>query len=119
MRVPVLKEERYYSTPLAGGSAEPYDPSSEPPPNIVQRINGQVLIGNMIPQRHNHVKKFRAHQKLLESHVPAVISYNNLADTKNEMEPLLERDPELGYGAVETSTGEKRLIKDLAFDSAL
>ncbi|KAG7350731.1 C2 domain containing protein [Nitzschia inconspicua] len=53
IRVPVFKEERYHSIPLAGGSAEPYDKSKSPPINIVKHVDGQYLSGDMIPKREN------------------------------------------------------------------
>jgi hypothetical protein len=99
-RVPIFKEEHFPSIPLAGGFAEPYYPSDEPPPNIVRRINGQVLTGKMIMQRQNPAKEFKA-RKLSELSVPAVISMES--PEKDEMAPLLDDDIEVEYtyGATE------------------
>jgi hypothetical protein len=100
-RVPIFKEERFPSIPLAGGFAKPYDPSDEPTPNIVRRINGQVLIGKMIMQRQNPAKEFKD-RKLSELSVPAVISMGS-HEKEDEMAPLLDDDIEVEYlyGATE------------------
>lgn len=97
-RVPVFKEERYASVPLAGGSAKPYNPSNDLPINIVRRVNGQVLTGEMVMKRQDPAKEFKQ-QKLMDQMVPTVISMDS-SNKGGEMEPLLENDEEAGYGAV-------------------
>ena len=134
MRVPIFKEERFHSVPLAGGSCVPYDPQNAPPVNIVKRINGQRLTGEMIPKREDPAGKFNAknNNKLSSpsspsSKVPVVISATSA--TKDETIPLLEEDDEdeedghktanMKYGAVEnipTTERDTRLMQELAFD---
>lgn len=99
VRVPIYKEERFASTPLAGSSVEPYDSSDEPSPNIVRRIKGQVLSGNMIPKRQDPAKKFEE-LDLSESKVPSEISANK-SEAKHETAPLLEDKDEDMYGDME------------------
>lgn len=101
VRVPIFKEERFASIPLAGGFAEPYDPTSHPPPNIVRRINGQVLTGNMIMQREDPAKEFKARKMKLGTEIPAVIT-TEPSPTKDEMAPLLNDNAvEYPYGALD------------------
>ena len=100
-RVPIFKEERFASTPLAGGFAEPYDPAFQPPPNIVRCINGQVLTGNMIMKREDPAKEFKARKKELNKDVPAVIS-TEISSKTDEMAPLLNGSiDEYPYGALD------------------
>ena len=91
-RFPIFKEERFRSIPLSGGSAVPIlDPSTLPPVNIVRRINGQRLQGEMIPKREHKAKEFKEakrretidNSKLQQSQVPTVISTES-ALTKGE-----------------------------------
>jgi hypothetical protein len=100
-RVPVFKEERFAFVPLSVGFAVPYDPTDKPPANIVGRINGQILEGDMLMKRQDQAKEFKEQQKqkkLMESQVPPMIVTGSKND---EMEPLLEGDEESGgYGAL-------------------
>ena len=113
MRVPIFKEERFSSIPLAGGSAVPYDPKNAPNVNIVKRINGQHLTGEMIPQRETSAKAFNSSF----SKLPSVVSTTSM--THEEMIPLLEddeaeeHDATTTYGAVDKVP---ELMKELAFD---
>ena len=51
MRVPVYKEERYLDNPLPSSFAEPFDASEFGDIRIVDRKFGQILKGDMIPER--------------------------------------------------------------------
>ena len=98
VRVPIYKEERYASIPLAGGFAEPYNPAKNTPPNIVKRINGQVLTGDMIMKREDPASEFKA-RKTMEAEIPDFISME--FPRNDEMAPLLEDDDEDQYGALD------------------
>ena len=112
----------------------PYDPATAPPVNIVKRINGQILTGEMIPKRETPAEKFNANKKKKlssSSEIPTVISTipSTSVTSKNEMIPLLEEDGEdeyeegktdiTTYGAVDENTRTERqmeVMKKLAFD---
>jgi hypothetical protein len=123
MRVPIFKEERFSSIPLAGGSAEPYDPNdTQYTVNIVKRINGQHLEGEMIPKREKSAKAFntrysmKVHTKV-PTKVPLVIS--TTSTIYDETIPLLAEgeediEPQTMYGAVDTK--ESQVMKELSFD---
>ena len=51
--MPIYKEQRYNSIPLSGGWAVPYDQSEASTVNIVKRVDGQYLSGDMVPRREN------------------------------------------------------------------
>eukprot|EP00536_Pseudo-nitzschia_multiseries_P008187 jgi/Psemu1/197457/e_gw1.204.74.1 len=50
MRVPILKEERFPSVPAISSSSVPYNAHPRPV-NVVRRIHGQRLWGDMVPYR--------------------------------------------------------------------
>lgn len=81
---------------MSGGSAEPYDPASMPPPKIIRRINGQVLSGDMIMKRQDPASEFKLQKKVPTSMIPTVIN------TEDEMAPLIQdKDDEYPYGALD------------------
>jgi hypothetical protein len=51
MRVPVYKEERFFDDPVPSSFAEPFDRSKFGDAKIIDRKFGQLLKGEMIPQR--------------------------------------------------------------------
>lgn len=87
---------------MAGGFAEPYNPANNPPPNIVKRVNGQVLTGDMIMKREDPARAFKA-QKQREVEIPDFISMESTQFPRNddEMAPLLEDDDDDQYGALD------------------
>ena len=87
---------------MAGGFAEPYNPANNPPPNIVKRVNGQVLTGDMIMKREDPAREFKA-RKQREAEIPDFISMESTPFPRNgdEMAPLLEDNDEDQYGALD------------------
>ena len=83
---------------MAGGFAEPYKPAKNTPPNIVKRVNGQVLTGDMIMKREDPASEFKA-RKATEAEIPDFISME--FPRNDEMAPLLEDDDEDQYGALD------------------
>jgi lipid-binding SYLF domain-containing protein len=54
-RSPRFSEELFPDVPLPSSFAEPYNPETNPPVQIKERVYGQNLYGDMIPQREVHV----------------------------------------------------------------
>jgi hypothetical protein len=92
-RVPIFKEERFSSIPLAGGHCEPYDPKDAPPVHITRRVNGQSLSGDMIPTRQNIYKNDDEKDEDDNDH-------DNKGDASPEKVPLLRKEKDIEYGAV-------------------
>jgi len=120
MRVPIFKEKRFISIPLAGGSAVPYNPKTAPPVNIVKRINGQLLQGEMIPKRGKLATTMNNSSYSIKVPSDINIAY---ATTSDEAIPLLDtEDVEVDtaqpvYGTVAIiETKETQVMKKLAFD---
>ena len=120
MRVPIFKEKRFISIPLAGGSAVLYNPKTAPPVNIVKRINGQLLQGEMIPRRGKSATTFNNSSYSIK--VPFDISTAS-ATTRDETIPLLDAEDvednttQPVYGTIVVGeTKETQVMKKLAFD---
>lgn len=118
MRVPIFKEKRFVSIPLAGGSAVPYNPKTAPPVNIVKRINGQLLQGEMIPKRRKLATTLN--NTLYSIKVPSDIN-TAYATTSDEEIPLLDTEDVKDdtvqpiYGTVAIiETKETQVMKKLA-----
>lgn len=92
-RFPIFKEERFHSIPLSGGSAVPIlDPSTLPPVNIVRRINGQRLQGEMIPKREKKAKEFKEAKRRETAHSNSRFTNN---DTKSQVPAVISTESAL------------------------
>eukprot|EP00934_Nitzschia_sp_Nitz4_P000987 Nitzschia sp. Nitz4//scaffold248_size28759//12858//16752//NITZ4_008109-RA/size28759-snap-gene-0.10-mRNA-1//-1//CDS//3329543992//987//frame0 len=119
MRVPVLKEERYYDDPLPSSYATRGDPTATKNVNIVERKYGQLLRGDMIPEREIRLTQFV--DKSPQVTTPSMEEKRRegllrprgrglrfaFGGKIEESEPLLQ--PTLGdaYGSVEQKTSEE------------
>ena len=95
--MPIFKEERYQSIPLAGGHAEPYNKSGQPTINIVHHVDGQYLVGDMVPKRENSQAE-EAKKKKEVSLGKKDDLLGGPSKIAGELTPLLEGD-ENGYSS--------------------
>jgi hypothetical protein len=102
VNVPIYKTERYPAIPLSGGSVEPFDAKDAPPVNVAKHVDGQLLIGDMVPKRENsQAEAARRQEAAAESSAKTEFDLPDeppILRRNGELAPLMEGH-EVEYGA--------------------
>lgn len=125
MRVPVFKEERYCHDPLPTSFSEPFDALQFGEINVVERKYGQILKGDMIPERELRLVASDDKGKLPGMVLPTDTAPTSKRSPKRkqlklptkvsgiseeETFPLLaSRSEEIVYGSTDDHMGERKL----------